>query len=72
MVTVQPEWNSIFLVVVVVESTVIAYNMDNRKVYVIPTHYIQYGRHDILLEMKGRPTNLLCVPLFLELESLAK
>jgi hypothetical protein len=24
-------------------------------VHVIPTHYVQYGRHDILLEMKDLP-----------------
>ena len=72
MVIGHPEWNLIFFVGVVVESAVIAYSMDNRKVHVIPTHYVQYGRCDILLEMNGRPTNLLCVPLFSELESLAK
>jgi hypothetical protein len=71
-VIVHLEWNLIFFVGVVVESTVIAYNMDSRKFHVIPTHYVQYGRHDILLEMKGRPINLLCVSLFSELESLAK
>ena len=47
-VIVHPEWNLIFFVGVVVESAVIAYSMDNRKVHVIPTHYVQYGRHDIL------------------------
>jgi hypothetical protein len=55
-----------------VERAVIAYNMDSRKVHVIPTHYIQYDRCDILPEIIGRPYYLLYVPLFLELESLAK
>jgi hypothetical protein len=29
--------------------------MDNKKVHVIPTHYIPYGRHDILPEIISRP-----------------
>ena len=68
---VHPQWNLLLFVGVRKENYISAYNMDNRKVHVIPTHYIQYGRRDILPEMKGRPTNLLCVPLFSELESLA-
>ena len=43
-VIVHPEWNLIFYVGLGVERAVIAYNMDNRKVHVIPTHYIPYGR----------------------------
>jgi hypothetical protein len=39
MVIVHPEWNLVFFVGVGVERAVIAYNMDNRKVHVIPTHY---------------------------------
>ena len=46
-VIVHPEWNLIFFVGVGVERAIIAYNMDSRKVHVIPTHYIPYGRHDI-------------------------
>ena len=69
---VHPEWNLVFFVGVRVERVVIAYNMNNRKVHVIPTHYIPYGRCDILPEIIGRPYYLPYVPLFLELESLAK
>ena len=71
-VIVHLEWNLIFFVGVGVESDVIAYNMDNRKVHVILTHYILYGRRDILLEIIDRPYYLLYVPLFSKLESLAK
>ena len=71
-VIVHPEWNLVFFVVVGVERAVIAYNMDSRKVHVIPTHYIPYGRRDILPEIIGRPCYLPYVPLFSELESLAK
>jgi hypothetical protein len=71
-VIVHPEWNLIFFVGVGVERVVIAYNMDDRKVHVIPTHYIQYGRRDILPEIIDRPYYLPYVPLFSELESLAK
>ena len=39
-VIVYPEWNLIFFVGVGLESAVIAYNMDNRKVHVIPSHYV--------------------------------
>ena len=81
-VIVHLEWNFVFFVGVGVERAIIAYNMDNRKVHVIPTHYIPYGRRDILLEIIGRrdilleiigrPYYLPYVPLFSELESLAK
>jgi hypothetical protein len=57
-----------FFVGVGMERAIIAYNMDSRKVHVIPTHYIPY-RRDILPEIIGRPYY---VPLFVELESLAK
>ena len=33
------------------ERVIIAYNMDSKKVHIIPTHYISYGRRDILLEI---------------------
>jgi hypothetical protein len=71
-VIVHLEWNLVSFAGVVVERSVIAYNMDRRKVYVIPTHYIMYGRHDILPEIIGRPYYHTYVPLFSELESLAK
>jgi hypothetical protein len=72
VVIVHLEWNLVFFVGVGVERSVIAYNMDNRKVHVIPTHYILYGRRDILLEINSISYYLPYVPLFLELESLAK
>ena len=72
VIIVYPEWNLIFFVGVGVERAVVAYNMDNRKVHVIPTHYILNGRHDILLEIIGRLYYFPYVPLFSELESLAK
>ena len=71
-VIVHPEWNLVFFVGVGVERAIIAYNMDSRKVHAIPTHYFPYGRCDILLEIIGRPYYLPYVPLFSELESLAK
>ena len=73
-VIVHPEWNLVFFVGVGfgVERAVIAYNKDSRKVHVIPTHYIPYGRRDILPEIIDRPYYLPYVPLVSELESLAK
>ena len=68
-VIVHPEWNLILFVGAGEESVVITYNMDSRKVHVIPTHHIPYGRHDVVPNFIGRPCY---VPLFLELESLAK
>jgi hypothetical protein len=70
---VHLEWNLIFFVEAVgLETAVIAYNMDSRKVHVTPTHYVQYGTRDILPAMNSRAINLLYVPLLLKLESLAK
>jgi hypothetical protein len=71
-VIVHLEWNLVFFVGVGVERAVIAYNMDNRKVHVIPTHYFSYGRCDVLPEIIWRTYYLPYVPLFSELESLAK
>ena len=64
-VIVHLEWNLIFFVRVGVERVVIAYNMDNIKVHVIPTHYILFGRCDILPEIIAKPYYLPYVPLFL-------
>jgi hypothetical protein len=69
-VTVHLEWNLLLFVGVGEERAIIAYNMDNRKVHVIPTHYIQYGRHGLLPEFICRPYYLPYVSLFSE--SLAK
>ena len=68
-VAVHLEWNLILFVGAGEESVVIAYNMDSRKVHVIPTHHISYGRHDVMPNFIDRPYY---VPLFSELESLAK
>ena len=67
--TVHLEWNLLLFVGVGDKNNIVAYNMDNRKVHVIPTHHIPYGRRDIMPNFIGRPCY---VPLFLELESLAK
>ena len=37
--TVHPEWNLLLFVGVGVKNDIVAYNMDNRKVHVIPTCY---------------------------------
>ena len=71
-VIVHPEWNLILLVGTREESVVIAYNMDNRKVHVIPTHHIPYGRCDVMPNFIGKPYYVPYVPLFSELETLAK
>jgi hypothetical protein len=46
------------------ERAIVAYNMHNRKVYVIPTHYIRYGRRGVLPEFIRRPYCLPYVTLF--------
>jgi hypothetical protein len=71
-VVVYPEWNLILFVRAGEESAVIAYNMDSRKVHVIPTHHIPCGRHDVMPNFIGKPYYVPYVPLFFELESLAK
>ena len=64
-IAIHPEWNIIFLVEE--ERTIIAYNMDNRKVYVIPALAIWYVRCSVLPEdFISRPYYLPYVPLFLE------
>ena len=45
---VHPEWNLLLFIGGGVENDIVAYNMDSRKVHVIPTHYFPYGRRDIL------------------------
>jgi len=68
-VAVHLEWNLILFVGAGEESAIITYNIDNRKVHVNPTHYIPYSRRDVMPDFIGRPDY---VPLFSELESLAK
>jgi hypothetical protein len=53
-----------------VENDIVAYNMDSKKVHVIPTHSSQLLISGMLLEINGRPYYLPYVPLFSELESL--
>ena len=69
---VHPEWNLLLFIGGGVENDIVAYNMDSRKVHVIPTYYSQFLKHGILPEINGRPYYLPYVPLFLELESLAE
>ena len=70
-ITVHPEWNLIFFVGA--ERTIIAYDMDQRKVNVIPSILDHsYGRHKVLSWFMSRPYFLPYVPLLLFLESLAE
>jgi hypothetical protein len=41
VITVHPEWNLIFFARE--DGTIIAYNMDRKKVHVIPVHIFWYG-----------------------------
>ena len=41
VITVHPEWNLIFFAGE--DGTIIAYDMDRKKVHVIPARVIQYG-----------------------------
>ena len=70
--TVHPEWNLLLFVGVGVENDIVAYNMDSRKVHIIPTRYSQFLKRGILLEINGRPYYLPYVPLFSKLGSLAE
>jgi hypothetical protein len=70
--TVHPEWNLLLFVGVGLENDIFAYNMDSRKVHVIPTHYSQFLKCGILPEINDRPYYIPYVPLFSELESLAE
>jgi hypothetical protein len=69
-ITVHPEWNLIFFVGE--ERTIIAYDMDRRKVHVISAHVFRYGRCSVLSGFLSRPYFFPYVPLFLFLESLAE
>ena len=65
VITVHPEWNLIFFARE--DGTIIAYNMDRKKVHVIPIHVFRYGRRTIKKEFICRPYYLHYVPLFLDL-----
>ena len=69
---VHLEWNLLLFVGVGDEDDIVAYNMDNRKVHVIPTHYSQFLKRGILPEINCRPYYLPYVPLFSELELLVE
>ena len=70
-ITCHPKWNLIFFVGA--ERTIIAYDMDQRKVHVILASVDHsYGRRKVLPWFMSRPYFLPYVPLFLFLESLAK
>jgi len=49
---------------IVEERTIFAYDMDHRKVHIIPALVIQYGRCRVMIEDMSRPYYLPYVPLF--------
>ena len=63
VITVHPEWNFIFLVGK--DRTLIAYDMDRKKVHVIYTRVIRFCRSRMHFHM-NRPYYLPYVPLFME------
>ena len=70
-ITVHPDWNLIFFVGA--KRTIIAYDMDRRKVHVIPASVDHsYGRHKVLARFMSRPYFLPYVSFFFFLESLAE
>jgi hypothetical protein len=70
-ITVHPEWNLIFFVGA--KTTILAYDMNRRKVHVIPaTVDHSYGRRKVLPWFMSRPYFLPYVPLFLFLPSLVE
>jgi hypothetical protein len=69
VIIVQPEWNFIFLIGK--DRTLIAYDMDRRKVHVIHACAIRFCRSRGCYHM-NRPYHLPYVPLFMDIESLAE
>jgi hypothetical protein len=63
VITIHPEWNFIFLVGK--DRTLIAYDMDRRKVHVIHAHVIRFSRSRGRFHM-NRPYYLPNVFLFME------
>ena len=61
MITVHPEWN--FICLIGMDRTLIAYNMDRRKVHVIHAHVIHFYRSRGCFHM-NRPYYLPYVPLW--------
>ena len=69
--TVHLEWSLLLFVGVGEENDIVAYNMDSRKVHVIPTRYSAFFRQDVQPQNICIPYYLPYVPLFSELEPLA-
>jgi hypothetical protein len=70
-ITVHPEW--ILIIFVGAERTIIMYDMDQRKVHVIPASVDRsYGSRKVLAWFMSRPYFLPYIPLFFFLESLAE
>ena len=63
-ITVHPEWNLLLFVGVGDENGIVTYNMDSRKVHVIPAIVIRYHRFRVMKEDMSRPYYLPYVPLF--------
>jgi hypothetical protein len=64
VIIVHPEWNMISFVGE--DGTIITYDMDRRRVHVIPARVFRYVRRSIKKEFNCRPFNLPYVPLFFE------
>ena len=64
VITVHPEWNMIFFARE--QRTIIAYDLDRRKVHVIPALVIRYHRCRVVKEDMSRPYYLPYVPLILK------
>ena len=63
VITVHPEQNLIFFARE--DGAIITYNMDRKKIHVIPVRVFWYGRRTIKKEFIYRPYYLPYVPLFL-------
>ena len=70
VIIVHLEWNMIFFVGE--QRTIIAYDLNHRKVNVIPALVIRYHRCRVMKEDMSRPYYIPYVPLFFFLESLAE
>ena len=64
VIAVHLEWNLIFFARE--DGTIIAYNMDRKKVHVIPVRVFRYGRRIVKKEFICRPYYLSYVTLFLD------
>jgi hypothetical protein len=64
VITVHPKWNLIFFARE--DETIIAYNMDRKKVHVIHVCVFRYGKHTVKKELICGPYYISYVPLFLD------